>query len=250
MPSKLAVLTFHAIGKERAPTFFPEDLFREFISLLYRKGWRTLSLRQVMDHLEKREMFPSRSLALTFDDGFQSLFTGAYPPLREHDMTGLVFLIASEQWTKEGQGSFEGRPLLSRDQVLEMRGAGFEFGSHTMTHSDLTKLPLRIIREEMFESRARLEPILGGPVEWFAYPYGNHNSSVRQLAEQYYRGAFSDRLGMIQQGGNRWAIRRVEMYYFQHPALLPFLFSPILPWYLCLRDVPRRLGRRWRAHDR
>lgn len=64
------------------------------------------------------------------------------------------------------------RPL-SPEEVLALRqGELIEVGSHTVSHPDLSILPVAAQRDEIQRSKARLEEVLGHAVRSFAYPYG------------------------------------------------------------------------------
>ncbi len=62
--------------------------------------------------------------------------------------------------------------MLGWDEVREMSRAGIEFGSHSVTHPILSRIPAERARQEVFESKAVLERELGRPVRAFAYPNG------------------------------------------------------------------------------
>jgi peptidoglycan/xylan/chitin deacetylase (PgdA/CDA1 family) len=52
------------------------------------------------------------------------------------------------------------------------QGSLVEIGSHTATHPKLSALPPAVQRDEVYESKAALEGIVGQAVKSFAYPYG------------------------------------------------------------------------------
>jgi peptidoglycan/xylan/chitin deacetylase (PgdA/CDA1 family) len=64
------------------------------------------------------------------------------------------------------------RTLSSAQTIRLAEGRLLEVGAHTMTHPVLAKLPVAKQREEVYQSRARLEEMLGQPVTSFAYPHG------------------------------------------------------------------------------
>jgi peptidoglycan/xylan/chitin deacetylase (PgdA/CDA1 family) len=64
-----------------------------------------------------------------------------------------------------------GRPL-TWDEIREMAGGGIEFGSHTVSHCCLTKIPAQQLERELVDSKQRLENELGKSVVSLAYPFG------------------------------------------------------------------------------
>jgi peptidoglycan/xylan/chitin deacetylase (PgdA/CDA1 family) len=73
----------------------------------------------------------------------------------------------------------------------EMKERGFEVGSHTLTHPHLPDLDDDSLRDELWESRARIEQRLGS-CETLAYPFGEWSGRVAAAAAECgYRYAFT-----------------------------------------------------------
>jgi peptidoglycan/xylan/chitin deacetylase (PgdA/CDA1 family) len=102
--------------------------------------------------------------------------------------------------------------LLDAGQIREMQGAGMEFGSHSMGHPHLTGLPSREAIGEIAGSRARIEDLLGGLCESFAYPYGEWDARVRELvAEAGYAAACTTRRAAARRGEDPLALPRINI---------------------------------------
>jgi peptidoglycan/xylan/chitin deacetylase (PgdA/CDA1 family) len=81
---------------------------------------------------------------------------------------------------------------MTADQIRYWSAQGIEFGAHSRSHADLTRLPPESLEAEVLGSKADLEELLGKPVEAFAYPFGFHNEEVVKCA----RGAFDLAFGI------------------------------------------------------
>ena len=119
-------------------------------------------------------------IVITFDDGDVSIYDHAFPILKKYGVRPIVFLIVDyinrdDMWdiTLTGRRSSH----LSWDQIHEMRDWGVRFGSHTMSHHNLTKLGTRELKRELFESKSVLEAKLG-PVDCISYPFNRVNNEV------------------------------------------------------------------------
>lgn len=73
---------------------------------------------------------------------------------------------------------------LSEKEIVAI-GEHFEIGAHTMVHPDLTSIPLSQAKCEIMTSKTYLENLLGYPVSMFCYPWGKHNSAIRQIVKSY-----------------------------------------------------------------
>jgi hypothetical protein len=128
-----------------------------------------------------------------------------------------------------------------------MHKYGIEFGAHTLTHPDLTRLPLQNIETEMRASQDRIEQMLGVRVSSFAYPFGRFNASSRAIAQKYFACAVSDRLGWVRQDSDLLALERLDAYYLKNEKLFAALPTAWLRGYILARRIPRDLRRAWGA---
>ena len=102
--------------------------------------------------------------------------------------------------------------LLSWAEVREMSEHGMEFGSHTMSHPQLTRLRTSEVRAELAASMAMLSEQLNQPVHGFAYPTGDYNESVQALVRSAgYAYACTMRHGFVEPRSDLYALRRVPL---------------------------------------
>jgi peptidoglycan/xylan/chitin deacetylase (PgdA/CDA1 family) len=241
MAHRLPVLMFHAIEDSGDTISFPPALFEQGIDQLHAHGYQALRLADV-----PAGRWPARAVALTFDDGYQSVFRTAFPVLRRRGFTATVFLTTGAIGTSAdpARPPHPGRrSMLSWPEIQEMRAAGFSFGAHTHTHPNLTRLPPGQSEREMVDSRRIIEDQLGEPVRLFAYPFGQYNRTVRDLARRHFELACSDRLGLVTGRSDPHALERVETFYFRSPRRWNLLRSAVLPWWLGALRLPRAIRR-------
>lgn len=72
---------------------------------------------------------------------------------------------------------------LSWSEVNEMKENGVSVGSHTMTHPILTKIPLNRIKEEILNSKIKIEEKIKKSVKAFAYPYGIYDDEIENIVK-------------------------------------------------------------------
>jgi len=125
-------------------------------------------------------------LVITFDDGDSSIYRYAFPILKKYGVRAIVFLIVDyigkdDSWDITPLGGKS--PHLSWDEIYEMKEWGIVFGSHTMSHRNLTKLTAAEMAYELGESKRALEEQLG-PVDCISYPFNRVNSDVVRRVKQ------------------------------------------------------------------
>ncbi len=199
--SKTALM-LHSISEPRNPDessyYLSPRKFHRFMQWFRFAGYKTATTRQWID-----DGVPADHVLLTFDDGYDDLYTELFPFLVENRMTALIFLVAeqigaSNVWDQ--QIGLRARNLLTLNQVREMQRYGLEFGSHTLTHPYLPDSTDNVLHREVSGSKKRLEDLLGVEVCSFAYPSGGVDRRVRSaVANAGYKAAFT-----ILPGSNWW----------------------------------------------
>lgn len=100
---------------------------------------------------------------------------------------------------------------MSWEQLRELDSAGIEIGSHTATHPVLTKVSDVRLREELVESRSRIESQLGRAVDLFCYPNGDSSDVVRrEVARAGYCAAVTTQVGLNDGKCDPLSLRRVS----------------------------------------
>jgi peptidoglycan/xylan/chitin deacetylase (PgdA/CDA1 family) len=174
------ILTFHKID----PSFewgvtriFPRQ-FRTVIRYLKEEGFETISIQNLLDPNSPK---PPKPVILTFDDCYESLYTQAFPVMEEFNCTGTVFVITGyagrvNAWDVNLGGIRFNH--LSWSQIRELYKAGFEIGSHTVHHPDLTRVPATMLGAELEQSKKTIEDKIGGVVHFLSFPFGRYNQKV------------------------------------------------------------------------
>lgn len=101
------------------------------------------------------------------------------------------------------------RPM-TWNQVRDLKAAGMEVGAHSMSHARLVHVPPERAYEELAQSKQLIEKELGAEVPLLAYPAGNHNQDVVDLArEAGYAAAFTTASGAVRPGSDPFRLPRV-----------------------------------------
>jgi peptidoglycan/xylan/chitin deacetylase (PgdA/CDA1 family) len=188
----ISVLMYHQVGlfcrpKAHRASFCHIRRFRLQMAYLKVAGYRVVSLGEAFRALFCGIELPGRSVVLTFDDGCDNFREFALPVLREHGYPSTMFLVANmlgrtTEWMTDMP--FQSR-LMSGEVIREIGDVGdVTFGSHSMNHVRLAECDLKTAKAEVFESKDRLENLLGREVPDFCYPYGSYNEAVRNLVEE------------------------------------------------------------------
>jgi len=241
----LPLLTYHSIDDGGSIVSTPPAAFGQQMEFLSSQSFRSIRLSELVQLLHKKLPLPPKHVCLTFDDGYENVYSDAFPVLQEHGFTATVFLVTRycgrhNDWPGN-LTSLKRAPLLSWNQLKEMTRFGIECGSHTLTHPDLTRIPLRYAEEEIVQSKREIEDKTGQPVTLFAYPYGSYNEHIQATVREHFSGACSTRLGNVRIGADPYAIRRIDSYFVSNTKRFSKLTTTALAGYLQARQFFRDL---------
>ena len=212
----MLVLTYQSISDAAGPTSIPAKVFDMQMQVLADLGRRSLRLSEFIDWHEGKNDADGGVL-ITFDDAFEDFAEVAAPILKRHGFSALVFVPTRRLGSPEGwEGANDpARPLMDWATVRALAKDGIEFGGHSRTHANLTKLSEADREDEIAGCAEDLSAQIGKPVEGFAAPYGRVSPEVVNAISRHYRAAFGTRLAVPERRRDRFDIPRIDMHYFR-----------------------------------
>ena len=143
--------------------------FEEQIRWLQENGYVCLTVSEMFQGFAEGRI-TEKTAVITFDDGYPDVYTYAFPVLSSYGFPATTYLVAAK---------IDSPKNLTGDMIRELYDAGWEIGSHSMTHSDL--MIHEDLDSEICRSRNLISSMTGIPlseVVSFAYPYGNADETV------------------------------------------------------------------------
>ena len=186
----LGILTYHRIaprvpGLPRPLHNVTPDRFRRQLEGLAARGFRVWPLGRVLRYHEQARRVPPRTVVITFDDGYRSVYLYAWPILRALGMPATVFLSTAfldgeEPFPFDAWGMAYRRrapaeaflPLTALQCRRMLEDGLIELGAHTHTHQDFRNRP-EAFRKDLEMSIAVLRSRFGIERPAFAFPFGS-----------------------------------------------------------------------------
>jgi peptidoglycan/xylan/chitin deacetylase (PgdA/CDA1 family) len=238
-PEKIRVLFYHRIGSEAdarisADITISQRTFRIHLTLLEKWGYTPITFQDFELYRTGELSLPKKPVVITFDDGYQDLYTYAFPVMKEFGMRGVIFVVGDRQMrTNEwDEGFYATYPLLNDEEILEFHEAGFEIGAHSMHHFRLTEMTADEAWEELHQARIATEILLNAPVLTFSYPYGLVNSELKKMASDAgYSVACAAFTGPPVFGSDLLEVRRIKMTDSRNPIVFWFQLQSLYVHY-------------------
>jgi peptidoglycan/xylan/chitin deacetylase (PgdA/CDA1 family) len=212
-----------------------QNQFRRQMRWLKRLRYRTCLLGDYVHLLRQRKSVPSRTLAITFDDGYEEVLKLGLPVLQEFGFTAAVFAVSAEERNRWDDGNAH---LMNAVKLRQWRAAGMEVGAHSCTHAHLTRIDRETARREIHDCKTGLEQALGQAVTMLAYPYGESNPAVEELAHAAgFEAAFATDQAPRDHSQNLYRLRRTVV--FPRNTAWEILIKA-QAWYPAYQDWKRR----------
>ena len=195
----IPILVYHRFAEDcNSPLCMPAKTFERQMRYLKENGYHVITAEELYSFLGFRQGLPQKSVLITMDDGYRSVYNIAYPILKKYGYKATLFVYTD----------FVGvsKMAITWNQLKEMQRNGFTIGSHTIYHSDLTKPKdgesepefIARVKKELFGSKQIIDKKLGQDTYFLAYPFGYYDQRSIQIARDAgYQMAMS-----VKRGGN------------------------------------------------
>lgn len=185
----IGILLYHRISPHveglREPDFnVTPERFRRQLEGLLRAGFTFCKLQDAIDRRAEGKAVDPKTAIVTFDDGFENVYTHAWPVMRELEIPSTIFLNTAfldsdepfpfDRWGIEYQGQvpLEAYRPLTHKQCHEMQASGLvELGAHTHTHQDFrNRVPE--FADDLRTNLTSLRETFAIDRPTFAFPFG------------------------------------------------------------------------------
>lgn len=211
--SGAVVFMYHRFGETAYPaTNVRLEQFDAHLDHLAAAGYRVWPLARILEHLRERRPIPDRTVALTVDDAYLSVYREAWPRLKRRGWPLTVFV--STDAVDQRLPAF-----MSWVQMRELQRDGVAFANHSASHDslilrrageDATAWRARV-RADLARAQQRLTEELGAAPLLFAYPYGEYDEPLAELVRELGYTAFGQHSGAIGPLSDARALPRFPM---------------------------------------
>ena len=182
----IPILMYHSIMDDHDKSVSINS-FEIQMKLMKKMGYQTINFSGLNKNIKKKKFI------ITFDDGYENLIINAFPILKKLGFSATCFIVTSmlnkyNMWD-ENRDDYKKIKLMNIDQIYEWVSHGFEIGSHTKDHLDLTSLDINKKKEQIIDSKNFIKDNLGIKLASFAYPFGSFDDETIKIVKENYEYA-------------------------------------------------------------
>lgn len=197
------VLLYHRFGEDSLPsTNIRLDQFEAQIEYLKNGDFNVWPLSKIVAHIKTNKPLPERTVSITVDDAYKSVFEEAWPRLKA---AGFPFtLFVSTDPVDEGNGNY-----MSWDDIRALHADGVEIAHHTASHLHMIEAGIEAATADIAKASARFTDELGFTPSLFAYPYGEYTPTLREtITALGFQAAFGQYSGPAALWHNAYSLPR------------------------------------------
>ena len=186
------IIMYHRFGESKYPaTNIQLDQFEAHLAYLAEGGFTVLPVPEIIQTLADGGDLPDRTVGITIDDAYLSVYTEAWPLLQAYNFPVTLFIATDPIDRNYGD-------YMSWDQLRELQQMGVSMGSQTKSHPHMHRLTSDEVIDELQLSNERFIEELGLRPELFAYPYGEYSLDVIEAVKQAgFTAAFGQNSGIM-----------------------------------------------------
>ena len=223
----VVVLQYHHIDNDTpSSTSTSIGLFQKHIQYIINHNFNVISIPELISNLKANKPLNENTVAITFDDGYESVYRHAFPILKKHKLPFTVFIDTAAIEEKR-------RDHVSWQQISEMKLAGATIANHTHRHSHLVRnqesmkdWKERVVKD-ITEAQDILKARLNQDIKILAYPYGEFDNNTVKVVSELGYSAFGQHSGAINLHSNPLYLPRfpVSNHFGQFPQVITKLKS-------------------------
>lgn len=202
--SAVIAVYHHVSTQTPASTSLSPAQFTRHLDLLQEQDQAVIALPSLLDALQHDAQIPDRAVAITFDDGYESIFTTAFPLLQQAGMDFTVFVST-------GPIDRAQRGYMNWDQLRMLVEAGVTIGNHGTEHASLLEMSADEIRSEVLAAQRRIDEELGVQPRLFAYPYGEYSLEAKAVLKELGYLGLAQNSGAVGSSSDFQAIPRFPL---------------------------------------
>jgi peptidoglycan/xylan/chitin deacetylase (PgdA/CDA1 family) len=221
------------------------EIFEDHLNTLHKNGWKTLSGNEFLSSLKNNDI-PSKSVLLTFDDGFANNYLNAFPLLKKFGMKAMLFVATSliedtdikrdrclpfshrEAWDL----AFTERRsevMCTWNEIKEMHESGyFDIQSHGHSHRShylIDEKNYAELENDLLTAKETIEKRLSKKVLHLSWPKGRYDKQGIDIAAKAgFEALYTTKRGyntasnlktlkrLPVKGNGKWLVNRLRVY--------------------------------------
>lgn len=201
---KLPIIMYHQISeKDKLLNKFsisPKQFEKDMLYLI-EKGYESISIKQLLNHVYEDEPLPEKPIIITFDDGHESFYTYIYPILKKYNLKAVLSIVGSfTNAFSENEDHNIDYSYLTWEELNEMANSPYvEIGNHTYDLHSIDKgrkgctkkecenidTYRKFLEKDILKLQQEILNYTGYEAKVFTYPFGRYSKETKGIIKDF-----------------------------------------------------------------
>ena len=206
IPTHSTIFVYHHVSNTTSKsTSINPKLFEKHLQYLTQNDYKIWPLEKILYQLKHKKDIPKKTVAITFDDAYKSIYTKAYAILKKYNAPFTVFIHTS--------AINNSNLYLTWEQLKKMQPL-ISYGSHSHHHDFLIRKEKDFIKKDLKKAHNILKEKLNYETKLFAYPFGESNKKIKEVLKELDYYALTQKSGSINKDFKKLEIPRFPLNNF------------------------------------
>ena len=199
------ILMYHRFGYEDSSLFVSPENFERQMAYIKGKGYKVISLDELVKGIENKRNFNHKTVVFTIDDGYRDNYIYAYPVLKKYAFPATIFIISDYIGNN--------KDFMTWEQIETMRESNISFGGHTKNQVYLPDIEKKVILwDEIAGCKRAIQNRIGRRINYFCYPTGGFTEEIKEIVRiSGYKGACTTNRGFAQSNKDLYELKRIKI---------------------------------------
>lgn len=214
--SDAVIFMYHRFGEDKYPsTNIKLEQFKYQLDYLKKNNYNVIKLSKLINFIKEQKPIPPKTVCLSIDDAYISVYKKAYPLLKQKGFEFSVFVNTNAI-------DANSKSYMSWEQMQEMQNNGAEFANHSLTHAYLLKKKnetnekwKKRVSDEVQKAQQRLQAKLGKDTnenpKLFSYPFGEYDENIIKFLKDMNYVGITQTSGAVGLSSDLMQIKRFPM---------------------------------------
>lgn len=199
----LPVVMYHQLTKNPKKSgkyVLTVEQFEKDLMFLKAKGYRSVTVKQLLDFSQGKGDVPEKAILITFDDGQETLYEYALPLLEKYGFTAVGFVVGAlaDYYTEIDDHNLNYSYLnwqqikeMSDGNVIEIESHSFDLHKNTGNRSGIKKKKDESVEQyreflcsDVAKMKTAMEKNTGKVPVAFAFPFGSYSRESTEILKE------------------------------------------------------------------
>ncbi|NPA73595.1 MAG: polysaccharide deacetylase family protein [Epsilonproteobacteria bacterium] len=199
------IFVYHRFGDKRyTSTSTPISQLKNEFEYLKKNGYKVVKLSTLVQALKNKEKISDKWVVLTIDDSYRSFYENGLEVFKKYGYPFTIFV-----YVKSVENKYPDYTSWKELKTISKYG---EIAYHSYSHPHMTYKSDDFLKKDFAKGLRIFEKRMGFKPKYFAYPYGEFDNRVKNIAKSFgFQAILNQNIGAIDKNSDLFDLDRIAL---------------------------------------